>query len=99
MKEPMLRAAWPPKDYDKSHKVQTGENWWSISTKYGTGDPWNIIQFNFGTKDPDEVNWYLFEYVGCRTTTDDKKNLRFSSWDKPGILYVPKPWWHPGGDD
>jgi hypothetical protein len=61
------------------HRVQDGDNWWSIAQRYGYSDPWTIISYNFRTRDPREVNWYLREYVGCNVKTPDGKNWRFSS--------------------
>jgi hypothetical protein len=48
-----------------------------------------LIQYNFETRSPDEINWYLKNRVGCTRTTIDGSNYRFSSTDKPGIVYLP----------
>jgi hypothetical protein len=49
----------------------------------------DLCYFNFKTRDPLEVNWYLFNKVGCRKATHDGRNYMFSSGDRPGIVYLP----------
>lgn len=85
---------WPPLWPDKTHKVQDGDNWWSLAEKYGRKDPWDIIQFNFNTHTAEEVNYYLAQLVGC-TRSNDGKNYSFSSADSPGVLYIPPRTWNP----
>jgi hypothetical protein len=62
----------------------------TLGVKHGV-DPWWLVQYNFETRDPAEVNWYLRHRVGCTRTTPDGRNFRFSSDDKPGIIYLPTP--------
>jgi hypothetical protein len=49
----------------------------------------DLCLFNFKTRDPHEINWYLYNKVGCRKMTHDGSNYLFSSNDRPGIIYVP----------
>ena len=50
--------------------------------------PMDLIFFNFRTRDPREVNWYLYNKVGCRYSYDGK-NYAFTSQDDPGGIYIP----------
>lgn len=83
-----------PKDYvppgTLPHRVRDGESWVTLAVHHRM-DPWELIRLNFRTDDPREVNWYLREYVGCRTETADRHNYRFSSADEPGIVHLPAP--------
>ncbi|MBL8178273.1 MAG: hypothetical protein JNK48_26595 [Bryobacterales bacterium] len=64
------------------------DNWWSVASKDGWGDPWDLIDFNFKTRNPEEVNWYLYHFLGCRVSLD-RKNFSFDK-ASPGILYTKK---------
>jgi hypothetical protein len=86
------------------YPVKKGDTWITIARSVGI-DPWDLIDFNFpGTKrvhasNPErasrQVNWYLREYVGCKTTLDGE-NWAFDtgltkglgSW-RGGIIYTP----------
>lgn len=46
-----------------------------------------LIHFNFQTNDPLEVNWYLYHFVGCRYSSDGRRNLSFH-YASPGIIYT-----------
>ena len=72
-----------------TYKVKDGDSWGSIA-KVNSIDAMDLIELNFKTRNPDEVNWYLKNYVGCTLATADRKNWRFSSSAKPGIIHVPK---------
>ncbi len=87
-----VRWCHPLTNFEKAHRVQTGESFVSLASKYGFSDPWDIIRFNYGTKDPEEVNWYLRELVGC-TKTKDGMNYSFDSSDKFGTVYIPPKGW------
>ena len=89
-----VRWCHPPHGYASAHRVQTGDNWWNLASKYGFADPWDIIQYNYGTKDPEEVNWYLQELVGC-TRSSDALNYSFDSSDKFGTVFIPPKGWKP----
>jgi hypothetical protein len=93
---PKNPAAYPPEGYVAAHRVKTGENWWTLQTKYKRANVWDLILFNFDTSDPDEVNWFLANKVGCQLTTPDRKNYRFSSAASPGLIYIPPATWGPG---
>jgi hypothetical protein len=95
---PRRLAKFPPPLAGKKHKVRSGDNWWSLASKYGRSDPWDIIEFNFRTRDPREVNWYLEFYVGCTHAASDRQNYRFDSADSPGLVYVPPASWTPSRD-
>ena len=73
-----------------AYKVKDRDSWFSIAKTYGV-DPWWLIQFNFETRNPAEVNWYLGQRTGCKKTTADGKNFKFSSLDSPGLIFVPAP--------
>src|SRR5437763_1922427 len=49
----------------------------------------DLAFFNFRTRNPPEINWYLYNKVGCRRVTHDGKNYMFSSVDQPGVIYLP----------
>jgi hypothetical protein len=86
------------------YPVSTGETWITIAATTGLS-PWDLIDFNFpGTKRAlqtnrergmRQVNWYLREYIGCRTSLDGE-NWAFDSgltqgrgsW-RGGVIYVP----------
>ncbi len=65
------------------------ENWGTVATKDGWSDARDLIAYNFKTKDPKEVNWYLYHFVGCKTSNDGNKNLSFK-YANPGIIYTRK---------
>lgn len=69
-------------------KASEKDNWWTVASKDGWSDPWALIDFNFKTSDPEEVNWYLYHFVGCRVTRDHK-NFSFDT-ASPGIIYTKK---------
>lgn len=77
------------------YKVKTGDSWGSIATQFDLM-PWTLIEFNFPTvmktKDfeqkCEEVNWYMRENIGC-TKSSDGKNYSFSSFDQPGLVFIP----------
>lgn len=64
------------------------DDWWKVASKDGWGDPWGLIEYNFKTRNPEEVNWYLYHFVGCRVVRD-KKNFSFDG-ASPGIIYTKK---------
>ena len=69
------------------HRVKDKETWESVATAYGLSVQ-RLIRHNFRTLDPAEINWYLYEYVGCRKSPD-QKNYCFSTTDDPGLVYLP----------
>ncbi|MBL8218311.1 MAG: hypothetical protein JNL62_03745, partial [Bryobacterales bacterium] len=59
------------------HRYRVGttkekDNWWTVASKDGWADPWDFIDFNFKTRNPEEVNWYLYHFLGCRVVRDGK---------------------------
>lgn len=90
---PPKPVKFPPVAAIRQHRVNTGDNWWSLATKYGRSDPWDIIEFNFRTRNPREVNWYMESYLGCRFAASDGNNFRFDGSDDPGLVYIPPSWW------
>jgi hypothetical protein len=92
-KQPDVVAPYPPAGYIKKQPVGPADNWWSLQPLLQTEDPWDLIYFNFRTYNPDEVNWYLYEKVGCRGATANGLNYRFDSGDptKQLAIYIP-PW-------
>lgn len=79
----------PPGKPGKPYRVQDGESWDTVAQKHRI-PVLQLIQYNFATRDPAEVNWYLREYVGCKLSTKDQKNWRFSSAANPGVIYIPR---------
>ena len=77
------------------HKVTNDESWWTLAdlpaVKAAGMSARDLCVYNFKTKNPSEINWYLYHKVGCRKGTRDGKNLTFTSADRPGIVYLPKP--------
>jgi hypothetical protein len=59
----------------------------SSSPPVRTGD--DLAFFNFRTRTHAEINWYLYNKIGCRRATHDGKNYMFSSSDQPGVIYLP----------
>jgi hypothetical protein len=106
-KQPViLRKPWPPPDAAAQREVTPADSWTSLSAGR---DPWRIILYNFRTRNPDEVNWYLYNWVGCRAVTPDGKNYRFGAYDdrlaKPAgtppklYIYIPPAGWEPDNDE
>jgi hypothetical protein len=50
--------------------------------------PNDLCYFNFRTRIPREINWYLYNKVGCRHATPNG-NYMFSQADQPGVVYIP----------
>lgn len=71
------------------YKVEDGDNFEELAIFAGW-NAWDLIFYNFQTRDPREVNWYLRNYTGCKITTWDNKNFRFSDSADPGIIFFPK---------
>lgn len=92
-KKPTVVAPFPPVGYVKKQTVTPWDNWWTLRTFLNTEDPWDLIFFNFQTYDPDEVNWYLYEKVGCRGTSPSGRNYRFDSGDPYRALEIYLPQW------
>src|SRR5579884_3682141 len=76
------------------YHVQDDDSWEKIA-KRNNMDELDLLRYNYPTL-PDndqqafkQVNWYLQEYVGCKTLTHDQKNYRFSAGDSPGVIYLP----------
>lgn len=89
---PIARTFVP--DGSEPYHVQDGDSWVSLARRLGI-EAWHLIRFNYPGLPPDvataarEVNWYLQEYVGCRSLSADGKNYRFSASANPGIIYLP----------
>ena len=90
-KQPETLAPRIPEDAGFCYRVgrKKGETWVTIAKSFNL-DVWHLIKFNFQTEDPDVVNWYLREYVGCKDTTRDRKNWKFSARANPGVIYIPR---------
>lgn len=75
----------------KAHKVKAGETLDEIAKK--SGSSWqDLATFNWGTSSPDAIDKHLVDDVGCTNKSADKKSHVFDDADKPGVLFVPKPW-------
>jgi hypothetical protein len=107
-----LRTPWPPADASATENVNVADNWWTLATRHNRGDVWDIIYYNFETYNTQEVNWYMYERLGCRTTTADGRNYRFGRppgavagigdlvkqvLATPITVYIPPAHWLPPG--
>lgn len=72
----------------RTYRIQDGDSWWTLAIREGVL-VWDLIEYNFATRVPAEVNWYMKRRLGCDQVTPNRKNYRFSSSAKPGILYLP----------
>jgi hypothetical protein len=85
-----LLGLWPPRGWAYDYTVKDSDNWWTLAAKFSMNDEWELIEYNFRTRVPEEVNWYLREYLGCRTETPDKNNYRFFGADPTKRkIYIP----------
>jgi hypothetical protein len=77
------------------YKVENRDNWYALAdrpeVKSSGLSALDLCYYNFKTKKPMEINWYLYNKVGCRISTNDGKNYMFSNGDQPGIIHLPKP--------
>jgi hypothetical protein len=83
------KASFPPPTSDKAEKpVNKRDSFLSIAKDLRL-DVWDLIEFNFpGSRNkPDIVNWYLYNKMGCREMTADRKNYTFSNGMK---IFYPK---------
>jgi hypothetical protein len=101
---PLHKDAWKPV-FGIPYKVSDLETWGSVARDVYNRDGGNsdtsyydhdyqarfLIDYNFRTENPAYVNWYLHHYVGCNQPSHDGYNWKFSSKDKPGIIYLPPP--------
>jgi len=100
-RKPAFPAPWPPPNFKSKRYVGLDTSFAQLAAEKGK-PPMYFIEFNFRTKDPHEINWYLYEYLGCRRVTDDGKNYRFSVVDtrvnpfgmeSPIAIYLPPDGW------
>jgi hypothetical protein len=61
-----------------------------LAQRYGV-PPKQLLVHNFATTEPEEINWCLRYHVGCKLTTHDHLNWRFSDAADPGLIYIPIP--------
>lgn len=87
-----------PLDYvptnSTEHTVGSQDSWFTLAeraeVKAAGLSANDLCHFNFKTRQPAEINWYLYNKVGCRTTTRDGKNYMFTAGITPGVVYLPK---------
>lgn len=76
------------------YKVTNKDNWYALAerldVKSAGMNASDLCYFNFKTRKPAEINWYLFNKVGCRTATKTGYNYMFTNADNPGVIYLPK---------
>lgn len=65
----------------KPHPVKDGESFETLAESYRI-PKWRLMQFNYATTELKYVNWYLYNYVGCRNKSPDGKTYVFTSQDK-----------------
>jgi len=73
------------------HKVTDGDTLDKIAAATGLTAS-ALAKFNWGSDDPDKVAQALRDEVGCSKPTADGKSYEFQATDKPGIVFVPRPW-------
>jgi hypothetical protein len=83
------RDRLPPEAVRPPHRVGDHETFATVAQKSGVPVE-TLIRHNFRTLDPSEINWYLREYVGCKLSTADGRNWRFSAAASPGLIWIPK---------
>lgn len=78
-----------------AYKVKKNDSFYTLAEKpeiKALGlKPIDLCYFNFKTKKQTEINWYLFNKVGCRNKTYDQMNFTFGDYDQPGVIYLPRP--------
>ncbi len=75
----------------EAHKVKAGETLAGLAKK--SGSSWqDLAVFNWGTSAPDGIDKHLVDDVGCTNKSPDGKSHIFDDADKPGVVFVPKPW-------
>jgi hypothetical protein len=83
----------PP--FSRPYKVSPNDSWWTLAerpdVKFSGMTAQDLCYFNFRTRKPAEINWYLYHKVGCRISTRDGSNYRFTAADQPGTVHLPKP--------
>lgn len=85
---PHKHPPWPPIDYGYAINVSTGNHTWrTIADAIGM-DVRTLIYFNFKTTNPREINFFLFNHLGCWRSRD-RKNFDFEDAFN-GTIYVPK---------
>lgn len=76
------------------YKVTNRDSWFTLAerpeAKRAGMSALDLCYFNFKTKKPPEINWYLYNKIGCRISTKNGKNYMFSNGDHPGVVYLPK---------
>jgi len=76
------------------HPVSAQDSWFTLAeradVKAANMSANDLCYFNFKTRQPAEINWYLYNKVGCRIATRDGKNYMFTSGITPGVVYLPK---------
>ncbi len=77
------------------HPVTSADSWYTLAeradVKAAGMSANDLCFFNFKTRSAPEINWYLYNKVGCRATTRDGRNYRFTTGITPGVIYLPKP--------
>src|SRR5262249_39125495 len=89
------KAHWPPHNYLVQRAVTGADNVKSLAIFYGGTGPGAISYFNFDPYDPDEVNGYLYHYVGCRVSKDGKNYSFIGDGTGPLYVYIPHGGWVP----
>src|SRR5688572_1655742 len=92
-KEPLLKIGINYKEHKKSPppglkwvKVKKDETLGSIGDEYGIR-PLDLMLYNWHTVNGQEVNWYLYHFVGCRA--HNNRTYRFTGTENPGMILVP----------
>jgi LysM repeat protein len=77
------------------YKVKKGDTLASIAANNGLSEQ-DLAVFNFGTSDGTAVNRAIRARVGAKTLGPDKQTYLFDDADKPGLIYLPRPWQQDG---
>jgi hypothetical protein len=102
VREPTTRAPWPPLAsndpfyrWPERYRVgqQPNESFVSIARRNGV-DASTLVQYNFQTRSPREINWYLANYVGCRTPKPGQhftfEGAVYDERANRGVIFIPR---------
>ena len=75
--------------------VGTQDSWFTLAeraeVKAANMSANDLCYFNFKTRQPAEINWYLYNKVGCRITDARREELHVHDRHQAGVVYLPKP--------
>ena len=79
MKQPDFELhTYPPAGFIDKKEARDGVSWADLGSSRGK-TAWDVIFFNFRTFVPEEVNWYMWHYLGRTKLASDGINLTFGA--------------------